>query len=287
MAALTEPELISLSLAPYSGETLKRKYRALFEWWAWCIDAGIHLLAATRPVIEQWAKHLRGRGLKPSTIAGKLGEVRLFYRWAFEEGYTERDLAAFVRVPARPRRSRLRWLSRDQAAEALRLSRELGPPWDLATHLLLLNGLRVTETLQARVEDVETVEEYTVLRLDGRKGGVLDRLALPPATVELLAGNIAGRSRGVLLVEGEKPLTRARLYAVLDRLSANAGLEFRIRPHMLRATFVTLALDAGVDPRDVMASTGHARVEMVAYYDRAHAAIRRNAGPRLAEYLEP
>lgn len=53
----------------------------------------------------------------------------------------------------------------------------------------------------------------------------------------------------------------------------------------LPSTFVTLALDAGVPARDVMASTGHASVEMVAYYDRAHASIRRNAAPAVADWL--
>lgn len=50
-------------------------------------------------------------------------------------------------------------------------------------------------------------------------------------------------------------------------------LPFRVRPHMLRATFVTLALEAGVPARDIMAATGHASVEMVAYYDRAFRSV--------------
>lgn len=34
-----------------------------------------------------------------------------------------------------------------------------------------------------------------------------------------------------------------------------------------------------------MASTGHAHLAMIDYYDRAHASIRRNASHRLADYV--
>ncbi|MGV9183583.1 tyrosine-type recombinase/integrase [Arcanobacterium canis] len=253
----------------------------LFEWWAWCIDAGVNLLEVGRPVIEQWAKKLKTDGLAASTIAGKIKEVQLFYRWCYEEGHTGRDLAAWVRLPRRPRRSSQRWLTRDQATEVLRLACEAGTPWDLAIHLMLLNGLRRTETLEARCEHIEHIDGRTTLLLPSRKGGVLDRLTLPARTVALLPA----RERGLLLLEQGKKITPSRLYKVLGMISANAGIDFALRPHMLRATFVTLSLDAGVPARDVMASAGHASVEMTAYYDRAHAAIRRNAAPRLAEYL--
>lgn len=54
---------------------------------------------------------------------------------------------------------------------------------------------------------------------------------------------------------------------------------------MLRATFVTLSLDAGLPARDIIASAGWVSPEMLGYYDRAHASIRRNASHGLADYL--
>lgn len=282
LEALSEPELISLSLAPYSGQTLHRKYAVLFEWWAWCIDARIELLEVNRPIIEQWAKKLKTNGLAVSTIVGKIREIKIFYQWCFEEGYTERDIAAFVRLPHRPRRSNQKWLTKNQASEVLRLSRDTGYPWDLAIHLMLLNGLRLKELLEARCDHIEKYDNRTILLLPSRKGGVLDRLALPETTTKLLPD----RENGPLLIENRKKITAGRLYRVLGMISNNAGIDFPLRPHMLRATFVTLSLDAGIPPRDVMASAGHASVEMTAYYDRAHRAIRRNAAPRLAQYLE-
>ncbi|MGJ9487131.1 tyrosine-type recombinase/integrase [Actinotignum sp. GS-2025b] len=285
METVDEPTLISLFLAPYSGKTLDRYYRVLFEWWAWCIDARVMITGADRVLIEQWARCLRSRDLKKATISGHLALVCRFYRWCFEEGHMSRNIGAFVRIPSRPRRSNLRWLTKNQLDAVLTASKTAGYPWDLLFHLLGLNGLRLGETLSAKIEHLEHVDGQRVLLLPNRKGGVLDRLTLPPATLALIDEHVS-RERGWLLTEGRGPLAPHRVYKACDEISDATGLDFHIRPHMLRATFVTLSLDAGVPARDVMASTGHAHTEMVAYYDRAHASLRRNAAPRLEKYLQ-
>jgi integrase/recombinase XerD len=42
-----------------------------------------------------------------------------------------------------------------------------------------------------------------------------------------------------------------------------------MHPHMLRHTFVTAMLDAGVDPRDVQLAARHAAPRTTMCYDRA------------------
>lgn len=284
---LTEIGLISLFLAPYRGKTLTRYYAVLLDWYAWCIQARIRMLDARRYHIEAWEKAALDRGLAKSTVAGRMIPVRGFYRWAHQEGHLDRDPAAYAWTPTRPRRSNLKWLSRDQLAQALAASLTMGPPTSGLIHLLGLNGLRIGETIAARVEDLETVDGQTVLRLPSRKGGVMDRVALPAPTIRALDGCIRGRDRGTILQDGRKKLTQARVYRLCDQLSEAIGLDFRLRPHQLRATFVTLSLDAGVPLRDVIASAGWSTPTMVHYYDRAHASIRRNASHRLAAYVEP
>lgn len=198
-----------------------------------------------------------------------------------------RDIAAYVRRPSRPRRSNLKWLTAEQLSEVLVASKKMGPPVSGLIHLLGLNGLRLGETLDARIKDLSRVDGQTTLTLPQRKAGVMDTVSLPAQTVEVLAECIRERKTGRILTEKGRPLTPARVYKLCDHLSEICRLDFPVRPHIFRATFVTLSLDAGVPIRDVMASTGHASAQMVAYYDRAHAAIRRNASHRLAEYLDP
>lgn len=94
------------------------------------------------------------------------------------------------------------------------------------------------------------------------------------------------RKKGPILRLKRKRLTQSQVYRACDRISDVCGLDFHVRPHMLRATFVTLSLDAGADIRDIMASMGVSTMDMVHYYDRAHASIRRNTSHRVANYIE-
>jgi integrase len=282
--ALAVPEEVHITrfLAPYKQPT-RGKYQAiLFEWLTWCLRAGVRMLEADRTLIEEWSRTLR-KTVSKGTVGSKLVPVCGFYRWAYEEELIRRDPSRHVRRPARPRRSNLRYLEADQAERALAASLEAGPPVSGLVHLLLLNGPRITETLEARIEHLGRQGELTTLLMPHRKGGVMDRISLPVETVAALEGCIGGREKGYLL--GRKRLQPAQVYRYFDALSDVVGLDFRLRPHMLRATFVTLALDAGIPARDIIASAGWVSREMLEYYDRGHASIVRNASHRVAAHI--
>lgn len=286
METLDETVLISQFLAPYTGKTLERYYRIMLDFLGWCINARLHMLDANRVFIEQYAAAKRKTGLSKSTVSGYLVPICGFYKWAFQEGLTPTDHGSYVRRYSRPRRSCLKWYTREEAKRILAASVEMGKPTSGLIHLLLLNGLRLGETLSARIEHLSTIDNLTALTLPNRKMGVMDTVTLPAATIEVLGDCIGKRKRGRILLDKGRALTPSRVYTLCNQMSAICGLDTPVRPHQLRATFVTLSLDAGVPYRDVMASTGHADTSMVAYYDRAHASIRRNASHRLSNWLK-
>lgn len=290
MEALSIPDeiLISRFLAPYANQKTRMGYaRTLYAWLGFMTGARLHILQAERLHIEQWAKMLAHEGASKATVAGKLSPVCAFYRWATEEGLIDYDIAQFVRRPSRPRRSNLKWLTAEQLANLLAASIVYGPPLSGFVHLTGLNGLRLTETLEARIEHLGEQDGLTTLWLPNRKGGVMDTVSLPEATVKVLVGCIRNRERGLILTGGHgQKLKPGDVYRMLDQVRDDGlGIDFPIRPHMLRATFVTLSLDAGIPARDIIASAGWATTSMLQYYDRAHAAIRRNASHRLTDYI--
>lgn len=272
-------------LAPYHGKTRRKYWRTMLDWTMILMEARIGLLDATRQHIESWSAAERRRGLTAASVAGELVVVCGFYRWAYEEGHLDRDPAANVRRPKRPRRSSLRWLEADELVRLL----DSAKAWDATAHALMcmlsLNGLRLTETIEAAVPHLSHQGKLTTLHLPSRKADVMDIVSLPDRTVTAIEPLIEGRTVGrILRTAARRPLTVATVYRLLDQIAEQADLG-HIRPHMLRATFVTLSLDAGVPIRDVMASTGHATTAMIDYYDRGHASVRRNASHRLAKSL--
>ncbi len=59
----------------------------------------------------------------------------------------------------------------------------------------------------------------------------------------------------------------------------------RMHPHMLRHTFVTTMLDAGIDLRDVQIAARHADPRTTMRYDRARNNLDRHPNYILAAYM--
>jgi integrase/recombinase XerD len=59
----------------------------------------------------------------------------------------------------------------------------------------------------------------------------------------------------------------------------------RMHPHMLRHTYVTTMLDAGVDLRDVQITARHADPRTTMRYDRARKNLDRHPNYILAAYM--
>jgi integrase/recombinase XerD len=72
----------------------------------------------------------------------------------------------------------------------------------------------------------------------------------------------------------------------LRHIAETAGLRItRPHPHMLRHTFVTAMLDAGVDLRDVQIAARHADPRTTMRYDRARKNLDRHPNYILAAYI--
>ena len=72
----------------------------------------------------------------------------------------------------------------------------------------------------------------------------------------------------------------------LRALASSAGVAIaRMHPHMLRPTYVTTMLDAGVDLRDVQVTARHADPRTTRRYDRARKNLDRHPNYILAAYM--
>jgi integrase/recombinase XerD len=94
---------------------------------------------------------------------------------------------------------------------------------------------------------------------------------LPPAVGRAIDQATAGRAQGPILLNNrgarmERHAATRRLRSLAEAAGVKIG---RTHPHMLRHTFVTTMLDAGVDLRDVQIAARHADPRTTMRYDRA------------------
>ncbi len=138
--------------------------------------------------------------------------------------------------------------------------------------MLIFQGPRISELVQADVSDLSTVDDWTLLRVR-RKGGAVERVPLAPVVVRALDGYLQGRRQGPLLLSRTgRRLNRTNAGRLVKRLAAQA-LPHRtdVSPHSARHAFVALALSAGVDLDEVRAAP-------VTHWPRPRCGTRTSAG---------
>jgi site-specific recombinase XerD len=112
-------------------------------------------------------------------------------------------------------------------------------------------------------------------------------IPLPPAVGRAIDRAIGGRTDGPILLNTRG--TRMDRHAATRRLrhlARTSGVRIgRTHPHMLRHTFVTTMLDAGVDLRDVQIAARHADPRTTMRYDRARQNLDRHPNYILAAFM--
>jgi integrase len=142
--------------------------------------------------------------------------------------------------------------------------------------LLALNGLRISEALNADVTDLGVDRGHRTLRIV-RKGGKHVTIPLAPRTATALDLYIGARAGGPIFAgaTGQR-LTRHAADRTVKRLARRAGIAKRISPHSLRHSFITAALDAGVPLRNVQEAASHADLRTTMRYDRGRQSLDRH-----------
>ena len=275
-------------LARYKGQSRIHTDSDLRAFLAWCTQHQLSPLQAQRPHLEIYLRWMQEvRGYKPSTVSRRLSVLVGFYRTCVIDGVLEHSPAEYVRRPHVPPESPTLGLSHLQFEAMLAASRDSTNVNDFALVALLgLLGLRIFEATASSIDDLGEVHGHRVLRVHG-KGDKIVLVPLPPAVGRAVDRAIADRATG--------PLLRSRTGRRMDRHSATRRLRAlaktagvtttRMHPHMLRHTFVTTMLDAGVDLRDVQIAARHADPRTTMRYDRARTTLDRHPNYILAAFM--
>ena len=262
-------------LARYQGRTLEAYRHDLRRFFQWARDVGLDDLAAARPQIELYVRHLEEAGLAPSTIDRRISTVCGFYRFAHIDGVISSNPAQYVRRP-RIHPSQARGLDRGELAAFLLTAERCDHAHAALAVLLGLNGLRVSEACSANVEELGFERGHRTLRIIG-KGAKPATIPLVPRTARTVDLAVGERCEGPILLRQDgarlDPRTAHRWVRSIGR---RAGLG-SVHPHMLRAAFIMAALDAGVPLREVQLAARHADPRTTTVYDHRRQSFDRHA----------
>ena len=279
---------VAAYLARFKGQSRVHTESDLRCFVTWCEERGLDPLAAQRAHVELYVRWMQEvRRYKPSTISRRVAVVAGFYRTCVIDDVLVHSPAEYVRRPNVPPESPTLGLTHLQFEAMLATARTSSNIYDFALVAMLgLLGLRIFEACGANVEDLGEEHGHRVLKVRG-KGGKVVLTPLPPAVSRAIERAVAARGSGpILRTRNGTRMDRHCATRRLHRLAEAGGVHAaRMHPHMLRHTFVTTMLDAGVDLRDVQIAARHADPRTTMRYDRARKNLDRHPNYILAAYM--
>jgi integrase/recombinase XerD len=155
------------------------------------------------------------------------------------------------------------------AAPKAKCGRELNVRNRAMLEVLYAGGLRVSEVVGLRMEDVKGDLGYVLVRGKGDKERIvpLGQAALAAIAEYLVVrGALAGGKQSACLFigRGARRLTRERVWQIVSASSAQSGPH--ASPHMLRHSAATHMVENGADLRTVQTILGHADISTTQVY---------------------
>jgi integrase/recombinase XerD len=227
-------DLTAAFLLAFQGHTRTAYANDLREWFNWCSDHDLDPLDTTRGHVDAFARTITEVDQRsPATVARRLSTLSSFYRYAEGEDAISRNPVTHVRRPKVGTDTVSTGLDADEMT-ALIHAAQADSLRSLALVLLLgMNGLRISEVLDADVDDLTTERGHRVL-LVTRKGGKKATIPMAPRTAEAVDAYVGDRVTGPLFITATgKRWERSEVWRTLRRLARVAvpSKATTIHPH--------------------------------------------------------
>ena len=228
----------------------------------------------SRGTILEFLTSLQTHGLNPRSISRTLVSLRNFFQFLLFENDQHENPCENIESP-KAWKELPRVLSIDQVDSLLsqpNLSTDLGIRDKAMIEVLYATGLRVSELISIRMQDVQHELGYLNCVGKGSKIRVvpLGRSALSSMESYLRMARsriLKNKQSEYLFVnrQGVK-LTRQGFWKLLGRYGRKAGIPVKLKPHLLRHSFATHLLQRGADLRSVQMMLGHSDISTTQIY---------------------
>ncbi len=217
---------------------------------------------------------LRKEGLNARSRARHLVTLRGFYKFLVHEKIFENDPAHMVDLP-KPGLKLPDVLSVEEIQELLKvpdLTTPRGQRDAAMLELLYAAGLRVTELIQLKIQDINLEAGFVRVFGKGSKERIVPIGHFARETVRdyLTYGRPfllkTYQSRYLFVARAGNPMTRQGFWKLVKQYASKAGLLKKITPHTFRHSFASHLLEAGADLRSVQLMLGHVDISTTQIY---------------------
>ena len=232
----------------------------------------------TYPIVLNYISVIRygSKMLNNRSIARKCSALRSFYTYLEERkvvienpfvqvklGKNERKLPDFLFVD-----------EIDNLFESIDLNTTIGMRNRVLLELIYASGLRVSEAVNLKINDLDLEECFVRILGKGKKERIVPfyesirdllKIYIQTTRYEIMLQNNQTHSYLFVNLKGEKLTSRGIQY-ILNEQVKKSGLSNSVHPHTLRHSFATHLLDGGCDLRIVQELLGHSSLSTTQIY---------------------
>ncbi len=223
--------------------------------------------------VEGFLKSMR-KQVTAKSVARKLTAIKSFHQFLLIEKEVNENVAADIASP-KLEKSLPKVLSVDEVLSILNIanqSKKFGLRNQALLELIYGSGLRVSELLDIKMEDIHLNQGYIIVKGKGDK----ERM-VPISDLSVIAlRNYMVKSREQLLdkkkttflfvnQKGDR-LSRQGFFKLLKKLALDAHVSTDCSPHTLRHSFATHLLENGMDLRTLQSLLGHEDISTTQIY---------------------
>lgn len=217
---------------------------------------------------------LKNAGKSAATVNRKLASVRSFYRFLLEKGKIDEDPTNNIKSPRIPRK-KLQYLTIEEIDKLLSAPGDsLRGKRDRAIlELLYATGIRVTELIEANVEDINLRMGFITCAGEQSKARIIPMGRPARAAMEEYIYDVRDKllrdnkdDKALFLNYYGQRITRQGLWKILKAYGESAGLEHKLTPNIIRNSFAVHMIQNGADLKSLQELLGHEDVTATQIY---------------------
>ena len=228
-----------------------------------------------RTNVMAYVYELQKQNKAGATVSRNIASIRSFFQFLQKKGVVADNPAADLELPKVEKKvpeilslEKVELLLEQPSGEEDKEVRDKA-----MLELLYATGIRVTELISLKVEDVNLPLEY--IRCGGENKsriipiGAQAKFSLRRYLEKVRENMILRADEETLFVNcNGKPMTRQGFWKIIKAYAKKAGIEEDITPHMLRHSFAAHLIENGADLRSVQEMLGHSDISTTQIYTK-------------------
>ena len=223
--------------------------------------------------LNSYVLFLEKQGKAASTVSRYIASFKGFFEYCFKQGVIVQDPAERLKPPKVEKKfPQILTISETQRLmDGPDLKSDKGIRDRAMLELLYATGIRVSELISLRTEDMNLTMEYVVCHEKNKDRVIPFGVEAKSALVNYLEHTrtqMVGESESEYLFVNcsGKPMSRQGFWKLIKFYAEKAGIEKEITPHTFRHSFAAHLLENGADVQSVQKMMGHADVSTTQMY---------------------